>query len=390
MVKIFPTDFPSKTTPAVSWDAIIWADSQDWNKVKAFAADLFKGPKGDKGDPWLKGDKGDPWLKGDKWDKGDIGINWKGAYNSTTAYVINDWVSYNGSSYICIQNTTWNLPINTTYWDLVAQKGIDWTWSGDMSKSTYDTNNNGIIDNSETLNWQTPAYYLNTDNHTDWTINWVYTLTERTKLNWIETWAQVNTVNSVAGKTWNVSLVKADVWLWNVDNTSDLAKPISTATQNALNTKQDVLWYIAEDQANKSTSTTLWTSDILYPTQNAVKTYVDNKVLGWWSITTLDMLEIAWTQTIWIVSNYRVSQAWTLAKFSAYLETAPTGADFIADLQVNWTTQATATITDWTTSWTTTTFTSNVLAEWDLITYNITQVGSSVAGSDLTLLLNLA
>ena len=44
-------------------------------------------------------------------------------------------------------------------------------------------------------------------------------------------------VDSVAGKTGVVSLVKADVGLGNVDNTSDLNKPISTATQTALNLK---------------------------------------------------------------------------------------------------------------------------------------------------------
>lgn len=46
-------------------------------------------------------------------------------------------------------------------------------------------------------------------------------------------------VQSVAGKTGVVTLVKADVGLSNVDNTSDLNKPISTATQTALNLKYD-------------------------------------------------------------------------------------------------------------------------------------------------------
>lgn len=44
-------------------------------------------------------------------------------------------------------------------------------------------------------------------------------------------------VDSVAGKSGVVSLVKADVGLGNVDNTADLAKPISTATQTALDSK---------------------------------------------------------------------------------------------------------------------------------------------------------
>lgn len=44
-------------------------------------------------------------------------------------------------------------------------------------------------------------------------------------------------VTSVAGKTGVVTLVKADVGLGNVDNTTDVAKPISTLTQTALNGK---------------------------------------------------------------------------------------------------------------------------------------------------------
>ena len=50
-----------------------------------------------------------------------------------------------------------------------------------------------------------------------------------------------NAVSSVAGKTGVVTLVKADVGLGNVDNTSDANKPISTATQTALNAKQNTL-----------------------------------------------------------------------------------------------------------------------------------------------------
>ena len=48
-------------------------------------------------------------------------------------------------------------------------------------------------------------------------------------------------VQSVASKTGAVSLVKGDVGLGNVDNTADADKPVSTATQTALNSKQDTL-----------------------------------------------------------------------------------------------------------------------------------------------------
>jgi hypothetical protein len=48
-------------------------------------------------------------------------------------------------------------------------------------------------------------------------------------------------VQSVAGKTGAVTLVKGDVGLGNVDNTADADKPISSATQSALNGKQATL-----------------------------------------------------------------------------------------------------------------------------------------------------
>lgn len=59
------------------------------------------------------------------------------------------------------------------------------------------------------------------------------------------TWDKVNNtdaVSSVNGKTGVVVLTKADVGLGNVDNTSDLAKPVSTATQAALNLKADLAY----------------------------------------------------------------------------------------------------------------------------------------------------
>ena len=48
---------------------------------------------------------------------------------------------------------------------------------------------------------------------------------------------EVGAVVSVAGRTGAVTLAKADVGLGNADNTSDAAKPISTATQSALDGK---------------------------------------------------------------------------------------------------------------------------------------------------------
>jgi len=63
---------------------------------------------------------------------------------------------------------------------------------------------------------------------------------DKTKLNGVETGAQVNTVTSVAGRTGVVVLTKTDVGLANVDNTADTAKPVSTAQQTALNLKANL------------------------------------------------------------------------------------------------------------------------------------------------------
>ena len=47
----------------------------------------------------------------------------RGTYNNSTQYYLFDLVDYNGSSYIAKENTLGNLPTNTQYWQLIAEKG---------------------------------------------------------------------------------------------------------------------------------------------------------------------------------------------------------------------------------------------------------------------------
>lgn len=66
---------------------------------------------------------------------------------------------------------------------------------------------------------------------------------------------EVGPVTSVSGKTGVVTLAKADVGLGSVDNTSDAAKPVSTATQTALNGKANTVHsHVISDVANLQTS----------------------------------------------------------------------------------------------------------------------------------------
>ncbi len=58
------------------------------------------------------------------------------------------------------------------------------------------------------------------------------------------TWEKSDTtdaVASVAGRTGNITLTKADVGLSNVDDTSDASKPVSTATATALGLKEGTI-----------------------------------------------------------------------------------------------------------------------------------------------------
>ena len=80
--------------------------------------------------------------------------------------------------------------------------------------------------------------------------------------NWQELLTPTDAVQSVNGQTGVVNLTKSDVGLGNVDNTSDLNKPISTATQTALGLKENV--------ANKQNSLAIDGTGTKYPTVDAV------------------------------------------------------------------------------------------------------------------------
>lgn len=53
----------------------------------------------------------------------DSGINYKGTFDSYTDYILGDLVEYLGSSYVAIQNTSGNLPMDIDFWQIVATKG---------------------------------------------------------------------------------------------------------------------------------------------------------------------------------------------------------------------------------------------------------------------------
>lgn len=91
---------------------------------------------------------------------------------------------------------------------------------------TQDANNRFVTD-TEKSTWNAKASTAVATT----SANGLMSSADKTKLNGIETGAQVNTVTSVAGKTGAVTLVKGDVGLGSVDNTADSAKNVASAAK---------------------------------------------------------------------------------------------------------------------------------------------------------------
>jgi hypothetical protein len=65
-----------------------------------------------------------------------VGFSSKGAWSSSTTYVVNDMVTYTGSSYISIlAGTNQNPATANTYWTVLAQAGANGTSGISTGKS---------------------------------------------------------------------------------------------------------------------------------------------------------------------------------------------------------------------------------------------------------------
>lgn len=152
------------------------------------------------------------------------------------------------------------------------------TGSGDMETDVYDTNKNGIIDNSEKLNNQTPDYYLNYNNFTntptipsttgeltnnsDFTTKNYVDTTFETKTNVSQTYATKNEVSSTYATkneatytsentdTIDIELSNRQISASLKDNSVSETK-LSTELANKINGKQDsssALFFSAEEE----------------------------------------------------------------------------------------------------------------------------------------------
>jgi len=209
-----------------------------------------------------KGDKGD---KGDNFDVNAVGHTAdKALYDSKPQ----------GFSFL-------DLDISTIYFKLSDTSG-DWSAGAPFGKGDKgDKGDTGVGIASITFTSTTdasgnPAQSGATDTYT-------ITYTDSTTTTFNVYNGLDSAVLSVAGRTGDVVLTNADVGLGNVDNTADVDKPISTATQSALDLKADITYVDSQDALKLNATNPSVTGSIteqvatcnlaLDPTQGTIQTY---------------------------------------------------------------------------------------------------------------------
>ena len=106
--------------------------------------DGAQGPAGPAGAAGAQGPAGLTGATGPQGLQGEKGMSWQGTWTSSVIYLVDDVVAYNGSSYINIQETSGTEnPDNTSYWEIVAQKGIDGSSGGGGSGSGGGSSSSG-------------------------------------------------------------------------------------------------------------------------------------------------------------------------------------------------------------------------------------------------------
>lgn len=346
------TSLDEKLTSAVAWDKVVLIDSEDWNKVKIIEANKFEWPAwtpwADWSD-WLDWSDGSDWntilswtsdpttewvdwdyflntssyvlfwpktawawgswvnLRWPAWEDGADWLFWRWAYDNATTYNINDWVSYNWSSYICIQSSQWNLPTNTSYWNLLAEKWLDGAWSWDMLASVYDADwwarqvafkiNNDSISFSDN---QTPPT-------TPWTLYWQDWVLNIVQENWViqQVWLEQykQWQNDTGATISNGSIVyfTSSIWnSWNVRIDKFIADRSIAYNMLIWVVTEDInnwnVWFIAYDWVVRWIDTTWLTAwQILYASPS----------IAWWFTNVKpsfpnQVIPIAIVRSVWV------------------------------------------------------------------------------------------
>lgn len=212
---------------------------------------------------------------------------------------------------------TWTLSDQTDLQDALDNKAdlVDWKVPASQLPSYVDDVVEVADFASLPVTWEIGKIYVTLDTWKIYRWSWtVYVeisagISDHTLLTNIgtNTHAQIDT--HIANTSNPHSVTKTQVGLWNVDNTSDLNKPISTATQTALDNKADI-WDIP-------TLTSELTNDSWFITSSALSTKQDTLVSGT-NIKTINGTSVLWSGdlVVWGSSSkeIRITIPWQLSQ----------------------------------------------------------------------------
>ena len=274
-----------------SYVCVAATSSSPNDDLSAWSALALRGSDGSPGATGATGNDGSPGATGPSGADGQ-GFNWRGEFSPFDIYLLYDAVLFNGSAYVCVGATMGSPATEPSAWSMMASKG-DTGDTGATGASGADGNPGSpgatgptgppgpstVSDDVLTIQNATDAtkqaqfsaasistgttrtYPLPNADTTLVGTDTTATLTGKTISGSDNTLTNI-AQSSVTGLTTDLSgkepsvaagttsqyyrgdkswqtLNKTAVGLSNVDNTSDASKPISTATQNALNAKAD-------------------------------------------------------------------------------------------------------------------------------------------------------
>lgn len=232
------------------------------------------------------------------------GLNWKGTYSGATAYVKDDAVFYDGNSYICKLATTWNLPTNITYWDLLAQKWDTGLWDVNWPSSA-------ISENIVIYDWATGKVIKD-----GWKkINDFYDKTEINNLLknvWLNLFTLTETVviNSI---TYVQSCLSRDDSRYTLATTTELTTP-------AISTTLNWIWAVSDENVFSSLPETTATVH-LYARKSNVNADV-NVQFNYYKLTNTWITTLIWTSSIATIDStttkeYNLTVTLTPTNFSS-------------------------------------------------------------------------
>jgi hypothetical protein len=173
--------------------------------------------------------------------------------------VQSDWTATSGDAFILNKP---NIPTQPSDIGAAPALGSDDNYITDAEKSALHTHSNkSILDAiQESFTTALKSAY-------DGVVSWI--TTNGTNI--------LTHIGLTSGNPHNVT--KTDVGLSNVDNTSDVNKPVSTAQATAIGLKQDSLGYTPENSANKQNNLTTDGTGTKFPTVDAVNSGIANRNL---------------------------------------------------------------------------------------------------------------